>query len=319
MPTVEEFTIESENQLVNFIYGNKVGGKDIGRRVFRGQSDPSWPLVPSALRGTGHFIHHDVTKCTNFYNATKEAENILKFVTIANESGIHWPGDEEIINFRNITYHNMFINSWPNEKYLEIISIMQHYGIQTRLLDWTFKPDISLYFAINGWIKKKCKDFVTIWALDYYIPCSFSDHFNFYIPPYYRNENIQKQHGVFTYVKEDVLSKKHQEIHDLGKIIKNINIKTYKEELTSEKNKPSDEREKAENRKKVDNLEKKISKLKETTILLKVNIAIKLCPVAYQILGNNRSKAESVFHGLSGVTQRMLDDNLVKNGESPSM
>ncbi len=32
---------------------------------------------------------------------------------------------------------------------LEVLSMIQHYGEPTRLLDWSYSPYISTYFAIN--------------------------------------------------------------------------------------------------------------------------------------------------------------------------
>lgn len=306
MPSVKEFIIKSDDQLINFIYGNKIDNEDIGRRIFRGHSDSSWSLIPSLLRGKSSFMPLDLTACNDVEVVVREMGHILNFVTTANESGIHWPGDEELINFRGLTPNKFWKDGWPNEKYLEIISMMQHYGIPTRLLDWTFKPEVALYFAVSGWLSAVNKaEYISIWALDYYIPSDFSDYFEFYIPPYYRNGNIKKQHGVFTYSKIKVSKKNTPDLSGLEKIINDIDVKKEKDELLLEMNKEEIDKTR------IYKLKKRIEKLEITDLLLKVKIDCNLCKNAYQILGNNRSKAESIYDGLAGVKQRILDDILL--------
>jgi FRG domain len=46
------------------------------------------------------------------------------------------------------------------------LSIMQHYGVPTRLLDFTESPYVALYFALEAYNPQTCADFA-IFALDY--------------------------------------------------------------------------------------------------------------------------------------------------------
>ena len=52
-----------------------------------------------------------------------------------------------------------------DEDYLEWISIIQHFGGPTRLLDWTYSFFVAAYFAIHN-VEPKDKNTCAIWALD---------------------------------------------------------------------------------------------------------------------------------------------------------
>lgn len=51
------------------------------------------------------------------------------------------------------------INPW------QYYALMQHYGLPTRLLDWTKSPLVALYFSLNGDNKKNR----TIWCIDPFV------------------------------------------------------------------------------------------------------------------------------------------------------
>ena len=56
-------------------------------------------------------------------------------------------------------------NVKPDSK-LAWLSIMQHYGVPTRLLDFTESPYVALYFALEAYSPQTCADFA-VFALDY--------------------------------------------------------------------------------------------------------------------------------------------------------
>jgi hypothetical protein len=56
-------------------------------------------------------------------------------------------------------------NVQPDSK-LAWLSIMQHYGVPTRLLDFTESPYVALYFALEAYNPQTCMDFA-IFAIDY--------------------------------------------------------------------------------------------------------------------------------------------------------
>lgn len=85
------------------------------KKVYRGMSDSDWELVPSLARGLGK-------ENNSFY---PEYDMVFEMIS------------EKPDEFKGLFYN------------LEILAKMQHYGLPTRLLDFSFSPLIALYFACN--------------------------------------------------------------------------------------------------------------------------------------------------------------------------
>jgi hypothetical protein len=106
--------------------------------LYRGQADASWHLQSSLERVVGSAWSAD--KARQF-----EEFSIKQF-----SSKFHLYDRE---------------NMQPSSK-LAWLSIMQHYGVPTRLLDFTESPYVALYFALEGVVPSLQRD-MALYAVDY--------------------------------------------------------------------------------------------------------------------------------------------------------
>lgn len=108
---------------------------------------------------------------------------------------------------------------WLPRDLWEIAALAQHYGIPTRLLDWTASIKTAMYFAIADFIKpipaqkrieqqkqyllndgKIIEEYCEIWALDTKVIVAQENKLPLKLirPPYHDNPNLAAQEGVFT-------------------------------------------------------------------------------------------------------------------------
>ena len=106
--------------------------------VFRGHTRKSWTLESSIKR---------------IFAAEKNEEKIRKAETFS------------LNQFQSKFHLYDTTNKTPSTK-LEWLSLMQHYGVPTRLLDFTESPYVALYFAIETYDPKQNEDFA-VYAVDY--------------------------------------------------------------------------------------------------------------------------------------------------------
>jgi hypothetical protein len=188
--------------------------------IFRGQKNNIYGLTPSVLREDmkeslwsinriGKPIDNQSEWAT--YQIQLEYDLLKHFFERADTSGLYVP---ELKRFRN-RMHDLFnmeiftsSEEWLPDDLLELAGIAQHYGLQTRLLDWTYDYHVALYFSAIGLLDEANSDEDSIvWALNY-------RHFDFLWntvdrtplsivrPSYYGNEYLAAQKGLFTMWKE---------------------------------------------------------------------------------------------------------------------
>jgi FRG domain len=115
--------------LVQSILGDKSA-------CFRGQSCASWDLVPSAYRRVIPLLHNP-------------------------DFASRWANLVERDTYRDFEIHARMVFSESLEP-LEQLSVAQHHGVPTRLLDWTSNPAIAAHFSVFGKDHGDC----AIWCLN---------------------------------------------------------------------------------------------------------------------------------------------------------
>ena len=113
-------------------FDNYVAKMDTREWVFRGHSDSSWKLESSLYR-----LFNDIQPIIEEFKGTRE-----KFAKDAHEKLL-------IEQFQ--AHAHLYLNVLPDKNNkLEWLSIMQHFGAPTRMLDFTFSPHIASYFSMES-------------------------------------------------------------------------------------------------------------------------------------------------------------------------
>lgn len=115
---IKEYGIKDWNSFIQTIC--EIANNQEYRMWYRGQADYEWGLIPSVQRPEYHKKGNEQYMATNF---------MIYTMRLNGEAPAQYDR-----------------SSW--------LSLMQHYGLPTRLLDWSESPLVALYFALNSQLEK---------------------------------------------------------------------------------------------------------------------------------------------------------------------
>lgn len=293
--TVIEYQFEDFNSFIKEIsYGGKYYNIFHPNFIFRGESSDKYKLIPSALRvcnkeqimQLGHCHSLDGRDC-NIMRISAEYQILRNFYYSCDGENLYVPS----CCFRNYPIDDISflkMETWIPDDLYEIAGLAQHYGLPTRLLDWSYDIYVSLYFACIGALKNIKNnifnnDNIVLWALNAskiesdksigkIIPVKFIR------PSYHGNANLGAQKGLFTLWEFVTFEERNKEfaVTPFDDFLKN----------NAKDNQPL------------------LYKLKLPTIF-----AIHL----YSMLRNLGYHAARIFPGYQGVSQLISEDQLFRN------
>ncbi len=174
--------------------------------VFRGENSNQYQLIPSALRDLNNanqeilFNYNGVVNkvTTEFEQYQYEQAIVNRFSKLANQQGLLLPAqiDDFFISLSSTLVNLDSKGEWPNKKQIELFGLAQHYGLPTRLLDFSYDIFIALYFAV---FTHETSEYIRLYALRTTELQRFGDAVEFHVPQYYHNPNLSAQKGVFVF------------------------------------------------------------------------------------------------------------------------
>lgn len=189
--------------------------------AFRGHGVTSYPLVPKAYRKEGYQILLEMMNGYLKYNGIAgrsyqgldievlEMANLRIFHELSNAQGLPVPDlasttDDPLKEATNaITYECKRNGAWMDNRWTEVACLAQHYGVPTRLLDWSTDINVALHFAATSALRHidDGNGYFCLWVLDMGLAKGMVPGLDVIRPDYSRNPNMHAQSGVMTLMR----------------------------------------------------------------------------------------------------------------------
>lgn len=192
--------------------------------LFRGQGDAEWELQPSAFRKLPGFDYGRgpyAPKPTHREQVIQEALLMRLFVSGINEQGgelpseaafglTNWHEIDQIVEAAAPEEGPLPGTVWPPAQLQQLFALGQHYGLPTRLLDWSQRGKVAAYFAAEAAQRMRQSrshpSHIAVWAYSHVHDGAkeFWEGSDWQPQivrvPRARNPNLHAQGGVFTVV-----------------------------------------------------------------------------------------------------------------------
>jgi hypothetical protein len=203
--------------------------------LFRGQGK-DYPLIPSLFRKNGKITTLTQRNIGNYSELLlAERDVLIEFFKIADKRGLVLPDDSQElrVNLEELSNDQVVVKSLGGSKItdsaLSLMALAQHYGVPTRLLDWTRLPYTAAFFAAEDANKfmqvSDLSEKIIVWS--FYFPSFWKQtlHGNdsYFIrgitAPSASNPNLKAQQGVFTLVNPGATEEKSGNYKPFDKIL----------------------------------------------------------------------------------------------------
>ena len=189
--------------------------------AFRGHGVSGRGLVPTAYRGSGretllrmmegYIKYHGMAAndSEDLDIEVLEMANLRIFHELCNAQGLPVPDlgsttDNPLTEALEEVLVRGRRGVWMDRRWLEVACLAQHYGVPTRLLDWTTDINAALHFAAISALRHMDEDpdgTFCVWVLDTDAAKTVMGELEVVRPDYSRNPNMRAQSGVMTLLR----------------------------------------------------------------------------------------------------------------------